>query len=80
MLFLAPEEQVPVLYPVHPLQEQGHALLVVGDEAGGHVGLTVVGRRGLCAKINYNYLTKSAEKSILSAAEQCRFPAFKEML
>ncbi len=62
MLFLAPEEQVPVLYSVHPLKEQGHALLVVGDEAGGHVGLTVVGRRGLGAKINRIFLAKSKKE------------------
>ena len=38
-----PEEEVPVLDAVDPLQEEGHALLVPGDQPGGAVGAALRG-------------------------------------
>ena len=37
------EEEVPVLDAVDPLQEEGHALLVPGDQPGGAVGGAALG-------------------------------------
>ena len=53
-----PEEEVPVLDAVDPLQEEGHALLVPGDQPGGAVGAAL---RGVLQRHNAIHLTNFAK-------------------
>ena len=57
-----PEEEVPVLDAVDPLQEEGHALLVPGDQPGGAVGAAL---RGVLQGRNSIHLTNFCKALVI---------------